>query len=166
MVRIRTTLAAVAVLWALAPSGCASEGEADGHEWHAAEHGGESTGEHARDRGGSHDEMGEESGTELALDDRYDSVRHGVRLILAYDEQSNSFKGTVVNVTDETLRRVRVEVHLSNGTELGPTTPADLGPGRKRDIELTATKMGFDGWTAHPEVGSSEHADEHGGEHR
>ena len=61
------------------------------------------------------------------------------------------------NTTDKTLKRVRVEVHLSNGKELGPTTPADLDPGRERDVRLTATNKGFDGWTAHPEVGSSEH---------
>ena len=72
---------------------------------------------------------------------------------------------------DDTLQRVRVEVHLSNGIELGPTTPADLGPGQQRDLELKATAKDFDGWSAHPEVGSGEHGgegsedggEEHGG---
>jgi hypothetical protein len=94
----------------------------------------------------------EESGTELALNENYD-VRNGARLMLAYDAQSDTFKGTVENTTDKTLKQVRVEVHLSNGTELGPTTPVDLAPGEKRVIELTATSKDFDGWTAHPEVG-------------
>ena len=102
-------------------------------------------------------DSGEESSTELTLNETYDNVRNGARLILAYDAQSNSFKGTVENTTDETLQQVRVEVHLSNGTELGPTTSVDLQPGAKSDIELTATSMNFDGWTAHPEVGSGEH---------
>ncbi|MDE0483986.1 MAG: FxLYD domain-containing protein [Candidatus Poribacteria bacterium] len=105
----------------------------------------------------------EESGTELALDETYDKVRNGARLILNYDAQSNSFKGTVENTTDETLKQVRVEVHLSNVKELGPTTPADLAPGEKRDVQLTATSTDFDGWTAHPEVGAGEHG--HGEEH-
>ena len=117
------------------------------------------------------DEGEEESSTELALDEAYDKVRNGARLILKYDLQSNAFKGTVENTTDETLKQVRVEIHLSNGKELGPTTPGDLAPGEKRGIQLTATSTNFDGWTAHPEVGEGEHShgedDEHGrkGEH-
>ncbi len=110
------------------------------------------------------DDGEEESGTELALDETYDKVRNGARLILNYDAESNSFKGTVENTADETLKQVRVEVHLSNGKELGPTPSADLAPGEKRDVELTATSIGFDGWSAHPEVGSGEHSNSEGGE--
>ena len=119
-------------------------------------------------------EEGEESGTELALNETYDQVRNGARLILTYDAQSNAFKGTVENTTSETLKQVRVEVHLSNGKELGPTPAADLAPGEKREVQLIATSTDFDGWTAHPEVGEGEHSSggehdkedsEHGGEH-
>ena len=108
-------------------------------------------------------EEGEESGTELALNETYDKVRNGARLILAYNAQSNSFEGTVENTTAETLKRVRVEVHLSNGKELGPTPSADLAPGEKRDVQLIATSTDFDGWTAHPEVGEDEHGSGGGG---
>ena len=108
-------------------------------------------------------EEGEESGTELALNETYDKVRNGARLILAYNAQSNSFEGTVENTTAETLKRVRVEVHLSNGKELGPTPSADLAPGEKRDVQLIATSTDFDGWTAHPEVGEGEHGSGGGG---
>ncbi|MDE0089325.1 MAG: FxLYD domain-containing protein [Candidatus Poribacteria bacterium] len=111
-------------------------------------------------------EDGEESGTELALNETYDRVRNGARLILTYDAQSNAFKGTVENTTSETLKQVRVEVHLSNGKELGPTPAADLAPAQKRDVQLIATSTDFDGWTAHPEVGAGEHSHgEEGGEH-
>jgi len=103
----------------------------------------------------------EESGTELALDESYETIRNGARLILNYDAQSNSFKGFVENTTDDTLKQVRVEVHLSNGIELGPTTPTDLNPGESMDISLKATGKDFNGWTAHPEVGESG-GDEHG----
>ena len=108
-------------------------------------------------------EEGEESNTELALNDSYDQVRNGARLILTYDAQSNTFKGTVENTTNETLKQVRVEVHLSNGKELGPTLAVDLAPGEKSEVQLIATSTDFDGWTAHPEVGEGEHS--HGGEH-
>ena len=104
----------------------------------------------------------EESNTELALNETYDLVRNGAQLILTYDAQSNSFKGTVENSTDETPEQVQVEVHLSNGTELGPTTPADLSPGEKRGIELAAADNDFDRWTAHPEVGSHGTSGENG----
>ena len=116
-----------------------------------------SRGEH--DRGG---EDGEESGKELALTERYDKVRRGAHLVLAYDAKANAFVGIVQNTTDKTLKRVRVEVHLSDGKELGPTPAADLGPGESRAVKLVAESRGFSGWTAHPEVGDGEHG---GGEH-
>ena len=108
------------------------------------------------------DDGGEESNVELTLTDTYDKVRNGARLILNYDAQSKAFKGTVENTTNETLKQVRVEVHLSNGKELGPTKPGDLAPSEKRDILLPATTTSFDKWTAHPEVGEGEHS--HAGE--
>ena len=89
------------------------------------------------------EESGEESGTELPLNESYDTVRNGARLTLAYDAQSNSFKGRLENTTNDTLRQVRVEVHLSNGRELGPTTPADLAPGEGREVELLAASTGL-----------------------
>lgn len=59
----------------------------------------------------------EESGTELAPDETHDQVRNGARPILVFDPESNSFRGIVENTTANTLVRVRVEVHLSNGVE-------------------------------------------------
>ncbi len=43
------------------------------------------------------------------------------------------------NTTGEAMKNVRVEVHLSNGIELGPTIPKDLAPKEKILIKLTAT---------------------------
>ena len=100
-------------------------------------------------------ESQEKSGTELALNESYDHVRNGAHLILSYNSQTNSFVGTVCNTVENTLKQVRVEVHLSNGIELGPTTPANLDPGECIDVTLVATSIGFDGWSAHPEVGES-----------
>ena len=99
----------------------------------------------------------EEDGTALALDETYDTVRKGARLIMAYDAQSNAFTGTVENTTDENLQQVRVEVHLSNGIELGPTTPVDLAAGESTDVALVATAEPFNGWTPHAEVGRDEY---------
>ena len=181
MNRIQRTLATIAVVMAVVISGC-SRDEGTGqkqdsdrptatreeHDRDGGEHSGQGYSEHGREGDARHGEEGEESGTELTLDESYDEIRNGVRLVLAYDAQTNSFNGAVENTTEEKLERVRVEVHLSNGKELGPTTPADLGPGEKRDVKLTATSNDFDGWTAHPEVGSSEHGHEgeRGGEGR
>ena len=111
--------------------------------------------------------MGEESGTRLGLGETFDQVRRGAWLILRYDAEANAFAGTVENTTGATLPRVRVEVHLSNGTELGPTTPVDLAPGEKIDVMLQATAEPFTGWSAHAEVGGDGRG-EHGpgGEHR
>ncbi len=110
----------------------------------------EENGEHNR-------EEGEESGELLTLDAVYDYVRNGVRLILTYNEESNSFIGTIENTTNIVLQKVRVEVHLSNGIELGPTIPEDLNPSEKRNVTLQATDKIFTGWTPHSETGNSEH---------
>ena len=139
--------------------------------------GGDSEGEHSSTREGneSSGEYGpggeEDSGANtLALDETFDTVRSGTRLILSYDAISNSFKGTVENTTDDVLDRVRIEVHLSNGTELGPTTPTDMAPGEVAAINLPATQASFTGWTAHAEVGGggdgNESGDEHGGDRK
>ena len=106
---------------------------------------------------------GEESGQQFAKNETYDHVRNGVRLELVYVVQMNAFVGTVENTTNQTVSRVRVEVHLSNGIELGPTTPTDLGPGQKTNVELSAVGQDFNKWSAHPETGSSEHGG--GGQH-
>ena len=102
----------------------------------------------------------------LAPDETFDTVRGGARLILSYDAPSNSFKGTVENTTNRVLDAVRIEVHLSNGSELGPTTPTDMAPGEVIAINLPATQASFTGWTAHAEVGAGGEGGESGGEHR
>ena len=102
MNRIQRTLTAIAVMLAIIISGCSSDREAGENQ--DSNRSTATRGEHARDRGG--DAEGEESGTELALNETYDTVRNGARLILAYDVQSNSFNGTVENTTERTLERV------------------------------------------------------------
>ena len=109
--------------------------------------------------GGEGSGGGEEgSGAMLAPADTFDTVRAGARLIMNYDAASNSFLGTVENTTAGPLTRVRVEVHLSNGTELGPTNPVDLGPGQILSITLPSTQAPFNGWVPHVEVGGGEGA--------
>ena len=127
----------------------------------AGEHSeGSGTGEYSEGgESGEHEEEsesgegGEESGAQYAPDETYDVVRAGARLILSYDGASNAFTGTVENTTADTLTRVRVEIHLSNGIELGPTTPLDLAPGQMAAVSLPASSEPFESWSAHPEVG-------------
>ena len=115
----------------------------------SGEHDGD--GEHAENS--ESNEFGEESGTQLTLHETFDDVRAGARLVLSFDLTAAVFTGTVQNTTTTVLNRVRVEVHLSNGTELGPTTPVDLAPGESADVNLSAVGESFTTWSAHPEVG-------------
>ena len=101
--------------------------------------------------GHTHGQEEEESGEKLALTDTYDQVHHGIRLVLAYHRASFSFLGSVENVTDKPIKKVRVEVHLSTGAELGPKEPMDLAPGEKSGIKIDATGHVFDWWTTHAE---------------
>ena len=144
-----------------------SGGEHGGGE--GAEGGGEGSG---GDSGGEGAASGSEDGSganQLAPDETFDMFRGGARLVLSYDVASNSFRGTVENTTNNVLSRVRIEVHLSNGTELGPTTPVHLAPGQTLPVTLPSTQASFTGWVAHAEVGSggegTQSAGEGGGEH-
>ncbi|MCY4513836.1 MAG: hypothetical protein OXC69_01675 [Candidatus Tectomicrobia bacterium] len=136
-------------------AGCGSGGE-------NGENGTESGGEHGPGGEGAGEgsgEGGEESGASLALDEMYDVVRKGARLTLVL-----GFDGVVENTTDATLQNVRVEVHLSNGVELGPVFLGDLAPREMVDVFVPVeTPDAFDGWTPHAEVGPG--SGEAGGEH-
>ena len=154
MRHLSTTLAVLVVVLVLAFTGCLNGSESGEHD------GGSESGEHRGDSESSEHEGGgsksggdgEESGTQFALGETFDEVRAGARLVLSYDSSANAFAGTVENTTADTLRRLRVEVHLSNGIELGPTTPVDLAPGQTSEVTLPATSQPFTSWSAHPEV--------------
>ena len=133
------------------PDSSSGEGnEASGHA--EGPEGGES-GEEGGDAGGE--------GQPLAPDQRYDETRNGARLVMLYNADREVFYGLVENTTDRTLRRVRVEVHLSDSAnaiiaELGPTTPRKLLPGVRVLVNLSAAGQTFAGWSPHVEVGSGE----------
>ena len=107
-----------------------------------------------------------ESGPILSINQEHDTVHNGIRMILRYHKASESFIGSVFNVTEKPVLAVRVEVHLVEGSELGPTPRKDLAPGQKGDILLPTGGQSFKLWTAHVESGvgvESGHSSE--GEH-
>jgi hypothetical protein len=101
---------------------------------------------------------GEEDGTEYALDEAYDETTSGVHLIAAYDEATDSFSGTAKNVTADVLCEVRIEVHLNNGMELGPSERQDLDPDQTITWELRVAD-------AHKGEGEGEGEHDEGDEH-
>jgi len=111
-------------------------------------------GEHAGEEGEGHDEgeEGEEGGVYIGSGDTWDTTRRGARLVLTFDAETDAFRGTVENTTESTICSVRVEVHLSTGTELGPTPRTDLAAGESTEVALLTGGEAFDTWTAHPEV--------------
>lgn len=112
----------------------------------------------------SHGEEGEESGKRYSQTEKCTEVRKEVKLILSYDKASESFKGTIKNNSEKVAERARVEVHLSNGVELGPTEPVNLKPGKQIEVSLSAKGQKFEWWSTHAEVGSNEHGHGEGGE--
>ena len=74
-----------------------------------------------------------------------------MQLTLSYDEARDAFVGMVENMTEATVCAVRVEVHLADGPELGPTERQDVGAGESVSVELPAEGESFERWTAHPE---------------
>jgi len=96
-----------------------------------------------------------ESGTQYALSETATEVRAGVRLIISYNSAQRVFSGTVENETNATVTQVRVEIHLSNGVELGPSPRVDLAAGETRPVELDARGQSFTHYSVHVEIGSS-----------
>ena len=156
----------------------------DGRDGHSAregrgEHGGrEGRGEHSAQEGrGEHGgreggEGGEEGGAHLAKMWRLDEVfANGARLVLQFNPNTQVFAGSVTNTTATTLSQVRVEIHLDNGTELGPTKRIDVRPGQTVPVELGTFGEEFSSWVSHPEAGverghgtgSEEGGESHGG---
>ena len=133
--------------------GGAEHAMAEGAGEHAmAGHGGEHGEGGEGDEHGKGGEEGEESGVYIGAAETWDVVRGGARLVLAFDPESNAFVGTVENTTRETLCAVRVEVHLSTGTELGPTERTDVRAGQSTAVRLPTEGEAFDTWTAHAEL--------------
>ena len=93
---------------------------------------------------------GVEPSPDMTLFDTFHFHRAGAQLVLSYDFAARAFMGTVENTTEATLRRVRVEVHLSNGTKLDLTNPVDVEPGQTVAITLPARIQTFLLWTACP----------------
>jgi hypothetical protein len=133
------------------------ERDGDGDE---REHGDGDEREHGdgdeREHGDGAGEEGEEGGTVIRIDETWDALRRGARLVLRFVPATGAFVGTVENTTQLTMCAVRVEVHLSEGIELGPTERADLPPGETVDVQLFAFGEVFEAWTAHPEMSNCE----------
>ena len=95
-----------------------------------------------------------ESGTRYSSSDTARETRGGVELVVNYDSTREVFTGTVRNTTTATVTQVRVEIHLSNGVELGPTPRTNLAAGETKSIELDASGQTFTWYTVHVELGS------------
>lgn len=111
------------------------------------------------------DNRREENGSQFTKEHVYKNVKNGVELLLQFDETTSSFVGTIENTSEKVVKRARVEVHLSNGIELGPTTPKDIKAGDKIEVKLSANGQVFDTWSTHAEIGSNEHGHDGGDEH-
>ncbi|MXX55307.1 MAG: hypothetical protein F4106_11735 [Gemmatimonadetes bacterium] len=96
-----------------------------------------------------------ESGTRWNPDETATETRSGVTLILSYDSSSQRFNGTATNTTNSPVSDVRVEIHLSNGTELGPTPRTSLNAQESKPVTLDARGQNFDWYSVHVEFGSS-----------
>lgn len=153
-------------------------GHREGRE-HGQREGGErghrEGGEHGHREGGERGDS-EKGGRGIAkLTKHVKTYKNGGKLTLQYNPATQAFIGNVKNTTSKDLPDMRVEIHLSNGVELGPTKRIKMKPGQTIPIELGAFGQNFTHWVTHPEAGveeahapgdeENEHAGgEHGGE--
>ena len=101
----------------------------------------------------------EEGGTQYKLTEEASQTRSGVDLIMTYDQNTQKFNGTVTNTTSAAISDVRVEIHLSNGQELGPTPNTVLKAKESQMVTLDAKGERFDWWSVHVEIGQGEGED-------
>ena len=106
-------------------------------------------GESGEGRGG---ESGE-SGTQYGRADTARESRSGVDLVMRYEAALGQFEGTITNTNTAAVDDVRVEIHLSNQVELGPTPRVTLVAGEVRQVELDARGQPFQTWSVHIEIG-------------
>lgn len=116
-------------------------------------HGPESGNESGSEGSSGSGEPGE-SGTQYGLADTARETRSGVDLVMQYDAAAQAFAGTVTNTTAVAIANVRVEIHLSNGVELGPTARVTLNAGQTNPVQLAAAGQSFTRWSVHVELGS------------
>ncbi len=102
--------------------------------------------------GNSSTEPGE-SGTQYQLSETARERRSGVDLVLRYDQPNETFTGTLTNTTGAPVADVRIEIHLSNGVELGPTPRIVIGAGESSPVELDARGQSFTAFSVHIEIG-------------
>ena len=135
----------------------ASREGGEGRGEHGGREGGEEGGEHGVRERGERGEGGEEGGAYVPkMTKQNDLFANGARLVLEFNPNTQVFVGSVTNTTAKTLSQVRVEVHLDNGTELGPTKRVDVQPGQTIPVELGAFGNEFGSWVSHPEAGVEE----------
>ena len=96
-----------------------------------------------------------ESGTRWNRDETATDSRRGVDLTISYNASTQQFDGSVTNTNASAVADVRVEIHLSNGTELGPTPRVGLGPSETKSVALDASGQSFSWYSVHVELGSS-----------
>ena len=129
---MHTALAAVCIaILSLGFSGCDNSTTPEGHE--SGPEGSESGGESGSE--GSGGEPGE-GGVQFARDETATDVRQGVELTVNFDAARGVFTYALKNTTTATVSQVRVEIHLSNGCEIGPTPNVDLAAGETKTAEL------------------------------
>ena len=128
----RSTLTALAMVLVMSLSGC-GDGPTVPEEQSEPESGTEPA---SGAESGTGSEPGE-SGTQYKLSDTARQSRSGVNLVIGYDVAAQSFTGTVTNTTTAVVSLVRVEVHLSNGIELGPTPSLNLTPAQTSPVALS-----------------------------
>ena len=100
---------------------------------------------------GSLTESGE-GGTQWDITETATDTRSGVDLEISYDSSTEKFEGTLNNTSNGTVDGVRVEIHLSNGVELGPTPKIDLMAANSSAVTLDASGQTFTWYSVHIEV--------------
>lgn len=141
----------------VATTSCQKDSESENGSELAEGKGGE-----GNESGGEGNEGGNEGGNESGVmwnrTDQANEIVNGIRLILSYDQTTQSFVGTLENLNTTIAPLVRVEVHVfdsaGNSIEYGPTTPGNMNPGEIRNVILPVPGAGnFVTFNMHPEVG-------------
>lgn len=91
---------------------------------------------------------------ELGINDKYNGISKGVKIVLSYDFRKSAFIGSVENMTTKTIENISIRVILSSGLSLESTVIKNFLPGDRKNIILNDNGQMFNWWIAHATKGS------------
>jgi len=127
-------------------SGKNESGHGHSHEEDTAHEHSEATHTHAEDS--MENTANNDAKSSFSKADTLMKTYKGIHLALYYDNESESFTGTIENTTEEQLCGITINASTGNDDKLGMTEPTNLESRQSSRVNIPARDTGFENWSA------------------